>query len=870
MVIGALQKGQSDKEWQITISINGQKTKFKIDTGAQCNVISKQKYIAVSQTPLQKSKAKLTAFGGHKLHTCGKAAIPCKYNGHQYLIEFEVIDQDVPSILGLPSTVEMNLVHRVDTLDTTDTQDLPNKVFGQYSDVFDGLGCISDVTYHINIKPSCKPVIHPPRRVPVKLRPKIQEELSRMENLNVIEKVTAPTSWVNSMVTIVKPNGKLRICIDPRDLNNAINRDHYPTQTIEDVVTRMPNATIFSVLDASSGFWQIKLDEHSAKLCTFNTPFGRYMFKRLPFGLSSSQDIFQRVMSEMFEDIEGVEVVVDDILVWGENEQQHDARLSQVLERARLRNLKLNKTKCQMKKKQIAYLGHILTNQGLQPDPKKVQAVRDMPPPQDKEALQRFLGMLTYLSKFIPNLSQIASPLRALLEKDTTWEWDHEQQESFRQLKQLATTAPVLKYFKPDRPIKLSVDASSKGLGAVLIQDEHPIAYASKSLSNTQQNYAQIEKEMLAVVFGCTKFHDYIYGAPIVTVESDHKPLEAILKKPLCQAPLRLQRMIMTIQKYSINVIYRPGKQLVLADTLSRAFLQDDKTLEENFDVNSLSNVPISDQKLAQLQEATDNDPQLKQLSAIIKVGWPSNKQDVPKECLPFWNCRDELSVYDHIVFKGERIVVPKKMQSEMLQHIHSSHLGIEKCKRRARDVLFWPGMTSQIQDIVSHCQICCTYQRNNMKEPLLPHEIPKRPWSQVGADLFFFNNQQYLILVDYYSGFVELDLLSTTTSKQVIVHCKSQFARYGIPDRLITDNGPQFSSDTFRQFASDYSFDHRTSSSHYPRSNGMAERAVQTVKNLLKKAILDKRDPYLALLEYRNTPTSDTLGSPAQRLMGR
>ena len=207
MFIGALQKGQSDKEWQVTISINGQKTKFKIDTGAQCNVISKQKYLAVSQTPLQKSKAKLTAFDGHKLHTSGKVVIPCKYNGHQYLIEFEVIDQEVPSILGLPSTVEMNLVYRIDTLDTTDTQDLPNKVFGHCSDMFDGLGCISDVTYHINIKPSCKPIIHPPHRVPVKLWPKIQEELSHMENLNVIEKVTAPTSWVNSMVTIVKPNG---------------------------------------------------------------------------------------------------------------------------------------------------------------------------------------------------------------------------------------------------------------------------------------------------------------------------------------------------------------------------------------------------------------------------------------------------------------------------------------------------------------------------------------------------------------------------------------------------------------------------------------------------------------------------------------
>ena len=523
-----------------------------------------------------------------------------------------------------------------------------------------------------------------------------------------------------------------------------------------------------------------------------------------------------------------------------------------------------------MKRHRIAYLGHILTSQGLQPDPKKIQAVTDMPPPQEKEALQRFLGMLTYLSKFIPNLSQIASPLRALLEKDSMWEWHHEHEESFLKLKQLATTAPVLKYFKPDRPIKLSVDASSKGLGAVLIQDEHPIAYASKSLSNTQQNYAQIEKEMLAVVFGCTKFHDYIYGVPNVKVESDHKPLEAILKNPLCQAPLRLQRMIMTVQKYSINVVYRPGKQLVLADTLSRAFLQDDETLEEIFDVNALSIVSMSDEKLAQLKEATDTDTQLQQLSSMIRAGWPPSKRDVPKECLPFWNYRDELSLSDSIVFKGERVVIPKKMQQEMLIHIHGSHLGIEKCKRRARDVLFWPGMTSQIQEMISHCQICSTYQRSNMKEPLLAHEVPEHPWSQVGADLFVFINQHYLILVDYYSGFVELNLLNTTTSKQVIIHCKSQYARHGIPDRLITDNGLQFSSDTFKQFASEYSFEHRTSSPHYPRSNGMAERAVQTVKNLLKKAILDKRDPYLALLEYRNTPVSDALGSPAQQLMGR
>jgi len=259
------------------------------------------------------------------------------------------------------------------------------------------------------------------------------------------------------------------------------------------------------------------------------------MFKQLPFGLLASQDIFRKAMSEMFEDIPGVEVIVDNILVWGENEEQHDARLIKVLEQARSQNLRLNKNKCHIKQHEISYVGYILSKDGVKPDPKKTEAIAAMPAPKNREELQRFIGMLTYLAKFIPNLSQVASPLRTLLEKETEWHWHNDQEQSFKMLKQLATETPVLKYFDPKKPTKLSVDASSKGLGAVLLQEGHPITYASRALTQTQQNYAQIEKEMLAILFGCTRFHEYIYGIPNIEVETDHKPLEAILKKPLHQ-----------------------------------------------------------------------------------------------------------------------------------------------------------------------------------------------------------------------------------------------------------------------------------------------------------------------------------------------
>ena len=242
-----------------------------------------------------------------------------------------------------------------------------------------------------------------------------------------------------------------------------INPDIQPVmRTIEEIAARIPNAKIFSVLDASSGFWQIQLDHESAKLCTFNTPFGRYMFKRLPFGISSAQDVFQRVMSEIFQDIEGVEVLVDDILIWTESEEQHDKILKEVLTRSRKHNLKLNIDKSQIKCSEVRYTGHLLNHSGLKPDPKKVKAITEISEPQNKEELQRFLGMVTYLAKFIPNYSQVAAPLRLLLEKDIEWNWNHEHIESFKSLKTIITNAPVLKYFDPQKELTLSVDASSK------------------------------------------------------------------------------------------------------------------------------------------------------------------------------------------------------------------------------------------------------------------------------------------------------------------------------------------------------------------------------------------------------------------------
>ena len=857
-------KANNDEDWEVNLKISGRKVRFKIDTGAQCNVIPESIHRDICDK-LERSKAKLVTYAGHCLRPKGKCTLLSEYKGKYYDIKFQVVDKKVQPVLGLKSSVHLGLIKRVGEVKKTKDQGIQEK----YADVFEGLGCIEG-EQHIKIKEDAQPVVHAPRKVPVALREKVKEELRRMEKLDVIEKVTEPRAWVSSMVTIWKPEKqKIRICMDPKDLNDAIQREHYPMKTIEEVMTRMPGAKVFSTLDAQCGYWQVKLDKKSSELCTFNTPFGRYAYKRLPFGINTAGEIFQRLMSEMFEDLEGVEVIVDDILVWGKDEEQHDQRLKRVLDRVREKHIRLNAQKCTFKAQKVNYMGHILTADGLNPDPKKVEAVIKMKKPTDKTGLQQYLGMVTYLGKFLPQLSTVTAPLRILLEKTTEWSWMEEQDKSFESLQKMVTEAPVLKCYDAARPVTLSVDASSCGVGAVLFQDGSPIAYASKAFTDTQKRYAQIEKELAAIVYGCDKFYQYLFGRPF-EVETDHKPLETIMKKPLAETPLRLQKMLLKLQKYNMTVRYKKGKELYVADALSRNYMKKtDESENDDVQICAVKCLPIAPAKLDEMCTETAKDQILTVLKRVILQGWPNEKSATPAEARPYWDYRSELTVEDELILKGNRVVIPNTLRKNMLKKLHASHQGIEKTKRLARDIMFWPGMSAQITDMVSKCSICNTYKKRNCKEPMIGHDIPDRPWQKIATDLFELDGEQYLVLVDYYSSFFEVNKLTSTKSQSVINICKQHFSRLGIPDELCSDNASQYSSAEFKQFSVDYGFKHTTSSPTYPQSNGKAEKAVHIAKTLLKKAKADKTDPYLALLDYRNTPL-DGLPSPAQLLMGR
>ena len=636
--------------------------------------------------------------------------------------------------------------------------------------------------------------------------------------------------------------------------------------TAQDVVANLGNKCLFTVLDQKDSYWQVPLSPASVELCTFNTPFGRYSFQRMPFGICSASEVLQKRNYHLFGDIDGVQMMSDDMIIATKTEAEHDTILRKVMDRARKFNVKFNKDKMKFKVTEVVYLGNIVSKQGLRPDEEKIRAIRNMPDPQCKLDLQRIMGMFNYLSQFIPDMSSTTSPLRGLLKKDSEWMWGPEHVTALKKLKQTLSSKPLLRFFDETKPIVIQCDASSTGLGACLLQNGQPVVYSSRSLTDPEKNYAQIEKELLAICFSVEKFHHYVYGHQ-TTVHSDHKPLEAIIKKPLHKASPRLQLMLLRLLKYRIEIVFVPGKLMHIADALSRAYSDppdspsQNKSEEMELRVhNVITHLPMSEQKILLMREATAQDEALQAVISVCKTGWPVHKWSLKPLVRPYWPIHDDIHEVEGLVFVGDKLLIPSSLRGEMLNKIHETHLGMEKCKARARELLYWPGMTNDIEELV---------RRANQREPMIPHQVPERPWSKVAADIFTLDGRDYMVVVDYYSKYPEVVTMPDKTGTTVVRKLKAIFARHGVPDTFMSDNMP-FASRNMIQFAKEWEFQLVTSSPTYPRSNGLSERFVQTVKSLFKKAAEEQRDPYKALLDFRNTPIAGLNSSPAQLLMSR
>ena len=638
------------------------KMKVKVDTGAQGNIMPMRIFRRMYPTQLdedgypktgstQRRQTVLVAYNGSTINQFGSVRLPCQYGASDWHTEeFYVTDADGPAILGLPGSRRLQLVTlhcpiqstpvKADPTPLQDVKELKH----EYPDRFEGIGAFHG-DLHITVKEDAQPVIQPPRKYPIQLLPEIKAELEKIEKTGVIVPVQEPTDWVNSLAFSRKSSGGLRVCLDPKDLNKSIKRTHHKTPTLEEITNRFSGAKLFSKLDARHGYWSVKLDEESSRLTTFNSPFGRFRFTRLPFGLNVSQDIFQKHMDDILSQCPGTLGITDDVVVYGKDEAEHDRNLRHLMDVARKMGLVFNEDKCYIKRKQVKFFGMIYDADGVHPDPEKTTEIKNLPSPKNVTELQQFLGMVQYMSPFIPKLADHTAALRALTKKEVDWDWTSSHEKAYQKVKNMICENTSLTYFDVSKPATIQVDASQQGLGATLVQDNKPIAFASKALTETEKRYANIERELLAVVFGCERFNTYVYGKHF-TVESDHKPLEQIQKKSLASTPPRLQRMMLRLQKYDMNIVYRPGKEMVLADMLSR--LNPTTGPEINLE-KSVFAVQFTSERLQQLKDETCKDPHLTALKNTIIKGWPEKPKDLPKTLRQYWSLKEELSVEDEI-----------------------------------------------------------------------------------------------------------------------------------------------------------------------------------------------------------------------------
>ncbi|KAK2879315.1 hypothetical protein Q8A73_006228, partial [Channa argus] len=579
------------EEWIVPVKVNGTIIPFKIDTGAQANLLSLEDYKTLTVKT--------------KIH-------PVKKRSDGYTGEC------VP--------VKSGCIQTQKSADTNTATDSGKR------DCFEGLGCLPGV-HKICVDKSGPPVVHPCRKIPFALRKKLKDELARMEKLEL-------------------DSYALTTCLDPTclDLNKAIRREHFKLSTREEIMAQFAGAKWFRKLDASLGFWQLRLDEESSKLFTFNMPEGRYRFLRLPCGILSAPEVYHKTIHMIY--IPGVETMMDDIITRGVN-------------------LKLNKDKCEFGVNTLTFVGDVVSEEGARPDPRKT----------------RFLGMVTYLAKFVPQLSIQSTHLRNLIEQKNEWIWSHQHKQCFLKLKQILTHEPVLKFYDPEKNTRISADTSQYGLGAMLLQQHDkqwlPVAYASRALTSAQSRYAQIENEFLASMYA---------------LETDHKPLVSIMSKPLNDCPVRIHTR--------------------LTPCLEQWKRRTEKGAEIQAYVDMiLTCLPVTTDRTEQIRTETNADETMTELTEL-------------------------------------------------------------------------------------------TY------EPLMTHPVPHRP---------------YKLVTDYLSNYPEVGALQSTSTKAVISYLKCVFARHGVPCEPFSDNGPQFSSCEFADFAKEWGFRHLTSSPNYPKPTGLAESSFKT-----------------------------------------
>ena len=649
---------------------------------------------------------------------------------------------------------------------------------------------------------------------------------------------------------------------------------------VDELFDRLAGAKYFSKIDLRSGYHQIRIAKEDIEKTAFRTRYGHFEFRVLPFGLTNAPATFMRAMNETFHELldECVIVFLDDILIFSKTKEQHEQDLRKVLELLRAKKWYAKKSKCEFFKTKIQFLGHVISEKGLEVDPTKVRAVTEYPRPKNVSEVRSFLGLAGYYRKFIKEFTKLASPLYSLLKKRISFEWDEDKENSFQKLKEALTSAPVLKIPDMSQPFIVRTDASDLGIGAVLMQQEgddyRPVCYESRKLATNELNYPVHEKELLAIIYSLIKWRHYLEGNEF-TVITDNNALTTIQTRKVLSR--RQMRWLELMQNFDFTIEYKSGKTNTVADALSRHPVNTEEEEEENTFLGMISEIRPSSQLTNNIRKYSKEDKEYKRNSKQLEEKDPIvNKNYILKDGLLYYN---------------ERLYIPdnRKLKTLLLQEHHDipiyGHYGIQKTYDFLHRNFYWPYMMEDVQDYVSSCDLCQKNKSSTKKTAglLQPLPIPKDRWESISMDFMFGlpltqrGNDGIIAFIDRLTKQAHLEPISSsiTASQTAEIFFNTVFRHHGLPKEIISDRDSKFTSLYWQALFKYIGTKLKLSTTFHPQTDGQTERLNRTISEMLRTYASSK--PYdwdlnLPLVEfaYNNSKQASTGTSPFQLVYGK
>jgi len=739
----------------------------------------------------------------------------------------------------------------------------------------------------------------PYRRIPPSMIDEVRKHLEQLLSSGIIEKSKSP--FASAVVLVRKKNGSLRLCVDYRLLNRKTIKDAYALPRIEEIFDILHGARYFSTLDMKAGYHQVPIEESHKERTAFTVgPLGFWQYRSMPFGLCNSPATYQRLMEECLGDLNMTICIIylDDVIIFANTFEEHLERLDRVLTRLKENNLKLSAEKCYFLKKKAKFLGHVVSENGVETDPDKTQKVKDWPTPKNADELRSFVAFAGYYRRFLKNFSKIVKPLNDLLPPTTTkknkltkqskeWVWGDEQQKVFDNIKEMLISPPILAYPDFSKAFELHTDASGKGLGSVLYQKDgkhkRVIAYASRGLSKSERNYSAFKLEFLALKWAVTeKFSDYLMGTHFI-VYTDNNPLTHVLTTAKLDATGH--RWVAALGEYDFDIIYRPGSSNADADGLSRYMLVDDDIQGTNakemaimdsssikaickiihcnplvdvlpaseiniVDVTDTPDQPMAQIEMTELRRAQRNDPLIETWRiATIDKRLPRKELHSKENLTMKKNFKNFKMIrgllYREIETEGQKtkqLVLPNQYRQEALQGLHNDigHPGRDRTLSLLRERFFWPGMTNDVEQWIKSCNRCLRRKTpTNSRAPLINIET-SYPLQLVCMDYLTLEPSKggicnILVITDHYTKFAMAIPTKNQTAKTTAEALYDNFIiHYGIPTKLHSDQGANFQSETIKELCNLTGIRKSRTTPYHAMGNGITERFNRTLLGML------------------------------------